>query len=455
MKNHLIIFLTFIVCGYNGYSQDNHNETIIKAEIETAELAEQNAFKNGDCALVLESMEDNITFLANGRRAPSKEIIEKFCKSIPRPFKTPTKSQLHTYPLTPESGYTIKMLEFPIDETTKVEEFVTKIWKKTDGKWKISHLHSTVKEVPITKVTTQKEINDFLKNQPIIDVHIHITKGYADSEDYNALDSDIDLAKIKWMSKRFDDNNIVLALGGGPMKYAKLWQEKDKRHWSGPRFPCNPLREQDEPCDSELPDILELEQLFKNGTFKSLGETSFHSMGIHPADERFDPYWALAEKYQIPIGFHADRGPFKRNMKETPNWNEDYANPLLLLPILEKYPKLKIYLMHYPGSYFKECLEIMKKYDQIYCEITAVSMFAPKDIWEPRVKKLFDEGLGNRLMFGSDYVGTIRKNIEIIYNLDWLTDTQKRAIYYDNASRFLELSESETERHYNLIESKK
>ena len=450
MKNKLNIFILFVLClGFASlYAQELET---VKSEIKTAEEKEQNAFKNGNCSEVLEVMEDNITFLANGRRAPSKDIIGKFCKSIPRPFKKPTTDKLEVYTLSEASGYTIKTLEYPKNDSTKIEEFVTKIWKKSNGKWKISHLHSTVKEVPISKVASHKEIDDFLKNQPIIDTHIHITKGYADNEDYNKVDPDIDLAKIKWMSQRFDDNNIVLALGGGPMKYAKLWQEKDKRHWSGPRFPCNTIREQDEPCKNELPDINELEKLFKNGTFKQFGETSFHSMGIHPADERFDLYWALAEKYQIPIGFHADRGPFKRDMNETPNWNEAYANPLLLLPILEKYPKLKIYLMHYPGSYFEECIEVMKKYDQVYCEISAVSMFAPKHIWEPRVKKLYDEGLGSRLMFASDYVGTIRKNIEIIYNLNWLTDEQKRDVYYNNAAQFLGLSESEIELHNKMI----
>jgi hypothetical protein len=297
----------------------------------------------------------------------------------------------------------------------------------------------------------QTAIDTFLNNQPIIDVHIHVTKGYPDNKDYNQLNSDIDLAKIEWMGTRFDQNNIVLALGGGPMKYAKLWQQQDPRHWVGPRLPCNTIREQDEPCDSELPDLKQLERLYKNGTFKYLGETAFNSMGIDPADPRFDPYWELAQKYQIPIGFHADAGPYKRNMKETPNFNENYGNPLTLLPVLKKYPNLKIYLMHYPGKYFQENLTLMKKYKQIYCEITAVSMFAPKKVWEPRVKRLYKEGLGDRLMFGSDYVGTIRKNIEIVYGLDWLTDQQKRNVFYNNAAKFLNLSETEISKHHLLV----
>ncbi len=302
-----------------------------------------------------------------------------------------------------------------------------------------------------TPLFAQENIDAFLKNQPIIDVHIHITKGYADNKEYNKLDPNIDIAKIEWIRKRLDQNNIVLAIGGGPVKYAKLWNKLDKRYWAGPRFPCNPLRIQDEPCDTEMPNLAELDTLFKNKTFRSLGETSFHSMGILPTEERFDGYWKVAEKYQIPIGFHADAGPYKRDMKETPNWNEAYGDPSLLIPILKKYPKLKIYLMHYPGIYFEQCIELMKQYDQIYCEISAVSMFAPKERWEPSVKKLFDVGLGDRLMFGSDYVGTIRKNIEIIYNIDWLTDDQKRNVYYNNAARFLNLSKSEIKKHHDII----
>jgi predicted TIM-barrel fold metal-dependent hydrolase len=93
----------------------------------------------------------------------------------------------------------------------------------------------------------------------------------------------------------------------------------------------------------------------------------------------------------------------------------------------------------------------MKLYPQIYCEISAVSLFVPKEVWEPNVKKLFSEGLGDRLMFASDYFGTVREHIEIIYNIDWLSDNQNKNIYYNNAARFLNLSESEIKKHRNKI----
>ncbi len=107
--------------------------------------------------------------------------------------------------------------------------------------------------------------------------------------------------------------------------------------------------------------------------------------------------------------------------------------------------------MHYGGEYSDESIKLMKKYPQIYCDMSAISLFAPKFIWEPKIKKLFEEGLGDRIMFGSDYPATIKQNIEIVYQLDWLTDDQKRAIYYDNAARFLRLNDTKINEHKTMI----
>ena len=89
-----------------------------------------------------------------------------------------------------------------------------------------------------------------------------------------------------------------------------------------------------------------------------------------------------------------------------PNYRPDYADPMLLKPILERYPNLKIWFMHFGGEYSDAIIKLMKAYPQIYCDMTPVSLFAPKFVWEPTIKKLFYENLGDRLMFGSDYSGT-------------------------------------------------
>lgn len=305
-----------------------------------------------------------------------------------------------------------------------------------------------------SSIVAQNNIDEFLKNQPIIDMHFHITKGFEDNEVYNNREVDIDTAKLDWVVEDFNKNKVVLVLGGGTLKYANMYAKADNLFWAGLVFPCIKTVKQDEPCEKEFFSESQLREIYKAGNLKSLGESMFNYYGIPPTDKRLEPYWKIAEEFEIPIGIHADTGPppERMNKEERPNYNPTFANPELLKPILEKHPNLKIYLMHYGGGYSEQSLELMKSYPQIHCEISAVSMFAPKKVWGPQVKRLFDEGLGNRLMFASDYFGTVRENIEIIYNIEWLTDQQKKNIYYNNAAKFLNLSESEIERHHNMVQ---
>ena len=145
------VVISLIFYASLAVTAQNLDITKIKSEIQEASLKEQKAFKEGNCDQVLQLMANEITYLANGRKVPSKEIIAKFCNSIPRPFKKADIDTLEIYPISNESGYTIRTLEYPNDEKTKMQEYVTKIWKKSDGEWKIIHLHSTVKEVPISE----------------------------------------------------------------------------------------------------------------------------------------------------------------------------------------------------------------------------------------------------------------------------------------------------------------
>ena len=56
-------------------------------------------------------------------------------------------------------------------------------------------------------------------------------------------------------------------------------------------------------------------------------------------------------------------------------------------------------------------------------------------------------------MFGSDQMiwpGVIEPSIAAIKDAPFLTDTQKRDIFYNNAARFLRLSDEEIARHRSM-----
>lgn len=295
----------------------------------------------------------------------------------------------------------------------------------------------------------------FMRGQPVIDVHLHLYRGDTNSEHYNpenlqsgpALDS----LREDWVTATLDQNQVVLAIGGGSPKYAREYALTDTRIWAGITFPCSKQVARDWPCEKDFMTLEELQELYRENNLKAMGETLFNYYGIPPTDPRLEPYWQLAEELQLPIGIHADAGPEKVNQRERPNYRPDYANPELLRPVLEKYPRLKLYLMHYGDSYSEQAIALMKDYPGVYCDISAISLYQPKAVWEPNLRRLYAHGLGHRLMFGSDFEGTIEENLRVIFNIGWLNESQKRDIMYFNAARFLGLSEKEKHRHHSEV----
>jgi predicted TIM-barrel fold metal-dependent hydrolase len=75
----------------------------------------------------------------------------------------------------------------------------------------------------------------------------------------------------------------------------------------------------------------------------------------------------------------------------------------------------------------------------------------PRPVAYRYLKSLIDNGLGKRLMFGSDQMiwpEVIGENIEAIETADFLTEEQKRDILYNNAARFLRLSDEQITAHH-------
>lgn len=139
-----VFFLTVV---FFSASAQEENLNAVKTEIIEVSDAETQAFISGDCDKVVSLMDDNITFHANGRKAMSKEEIKSFCNSIPRPFSEPISFDTKFYPLTKNSGYSIRMMELNDEHRGHVKEIVTKVWKKGKEGWRMVHFHNTVKPI--------------------------------------------------------------------------------------------------------------------------------------------------------------------------------------------------------------------------------------------------------------------------------------------------------------------
>lgn len=193
-----------------------------------------------------------------------------------------------------------------------------------------------------------------------------------------------------------------------------------------------------------------LRALFETGPFVVLGEVSNQYVGIAPDDERMAPYWALAAELDVPVAIHMGEGPPGATVL-FPEYRMELASALLLEPVLARHPTLRVYIMHYGSPFIEDTIALLGAYPRVYVDLGGIQWFYPRAYFHDQLRQLVEAGFADRVMFGSDamvWPGVIEPAIAVIEEASFLSEAQKRAILYDNAARFLGLSEQTIAAHH-------
>ncbi len=97
-----------------------------------------------------------------------------------------------------------------------------------------------------------------------------------------------------------------------------------------------------------------------------------------------------------------------------------------------------------------ETIALMYRYPQVYGDLSTGTWIYPRETFYAYLNGLMDAGLGKRLMFGSDQMQwpeAIDDAVEAIESAPFLSEEQKRDIFYNNAARFLRLSQEQIAAH--------
>jgi predicted TIM-barrel fold metal-dependent hydrolase len=178
------------------------------------------------------------------------------------------------------------------------------------------------------------------------------------------------------------------------------------------------------------------------GRLMALGELGLQYEGVSPNDPKMEPIWALAEDLDIPVGLHTGLAPSRTPYMCCPKFRNALGNPALLEEVLIRHPKLRIYLMHAGFPYEQETFAIMHMYPQVYADLGVLDWNRPREEFHEYLRTLIRSGLGKRLMFGSDQMvwpEAVGLAVEGIESASFLTEEQKRDIFYNNAVRFFRL----------------
>jgi len=127
-----------------------------------------------------------------------------------------------------------------------------------------------------------------------------------------------------------------------------------------------------------------------------------------------------------------------------PNFRVALGNPVLVEEVLIHHPRLRVYLMHGGWPYLQETKAILSVYPQVYVDLATINWIIPRKEFHTYLQELIVAGFGKRLLYGSDQMvwpEAIGMAVQGIESATFLTQEEKRDIFYNNAVRFLKLEE--------------
>ena len=238
--------------------------------------------------------------------------------------------------------------------------------------------------------------------------------------------------------------NIFGVLSGTPDRVAQWMSVSPDRFLPGIGFQIGGDREYS---------LETLRNLHGEGRLAVFAEVVNQYVGIEPDDERMEPYWALAEQLDIPVGIHIGTGPPGVIYLDSPDYRARMHSPLTLEEVLVRHPRLRVYIMHAGYPMLDDLLALMYAHPQVHVEVGVIVHTLPRPAFYRFLRGITDAGYGDRVMFGSDQMvwpGTIERGIKVIEDALFLSDDEKRDILYNNAARFLRLTEDDIARHHDM-----
>lgn len=277
---------------------------------------------------------------------------------------------------------------------------------------------------------------------PIIDMHFHaqtnMASGSAKDPWYGLEPPANGEVFFDEIYKRFRRFNIVKAVGCGTVEDLDAWKTKDEDDRIIRGLFLLHLKDW-----KDLNPVL-FENLVKTGKIEVFGELKPLAYGSTLCDPEWQPYLKICERNDIPVSFHAGRaGPGES--KIYPETRCQLGDPYLIEEVLIKYPKLRIYAHHIGMEFHEHTLVLLLCYEQFYTDLSVT-------LWVPTVRRYAREFLANvkeagclnKVMFGTDVLAwpeAIEMSIEYLNSFDFLSEKEKRNIFYNNAARFLKLKE--------------
>jgi predicted TIM-barrel fold metal-dependent hydrolase len=286
-------------------------------------------------------------------------------------------------------------------------------------------------------------LNSFtvMGQERVIDMHLHAftddsfkvpAKDY-----YGNVGSASAAAQLAETYAAMTKYHIVKAMVCGSVASLDAWVLKDQGHKIIRGLAMN------DPSDYGM-DTTRFEKLVKSGKVQVFGEIGAYYAGTSLNDSTWQPYLKICERYDIPVAVHTGGGDPGGVYTWSPKARLKYGDPYLIEDVLVRYPKLRLYIMHSGEDWHEHALRLMAYYPQLYSDLGAMLWVEPLDqrYVTEFLRHAKQAGYLSRVMYGTDQMRwpyAIKKSLDFLNSLTFLSKKDKEDILYNNAARFLRL----------------
>ena len=182
------------------------------------------------------------------------------------------------------------------------------------------------------------------------------------------------------------------------------------------------------------------------GRLQIMGEIGTQYRGYAPNDPALGWIFTMAEELDLPALIHVAGVAAPNDL-----FRIAAGHPELLQEVLVRHPDLRLWFENAGYPFLEETIALMSRYHHVYTDISTITWVLPNAEFYRYLQSLMVAGLGRRLMWGSDQMNwpsTIDLAVDAIESAPFLSEEQKRDIFYNNAARFLRLSKETIAKHH-------
>ncbi|MGE0862904.1 MAG: amidohydrolase family protein [Vicinamibacterales bacterium] len=263
----------------------------------------------------------------------------------------------------------------------------------------------------------------------IIDCHTHLNN-YHD-ETVESLSSDIDKLQTVMRRNRVDVALVLTSYKVVPGRPSARAVVEATRH-----LPHIHVVAGISWATFGAPDLVELRSLLEAGSIKALKLYPGYEP-FYPADPKLTPAYLLAEEFDVPVMIHTGD-------TYAPSGKVKYAHPLHVDEVAVDFPRVKFLICHLGNPWFRDCMEVVYKNENVYTDISGLTLGQFTDRFEAYMRQQLKEMIlwgvnPNRVLYGTDWpLASMESYLAFMEELK-LPARDKDLMFFENAAALFKL----------------